>query len=162
MTTETENNVHLNRERLLRLADVEEECGSIAVGGLASDLGMFEAGEALQLPVFGRLVEFLRREHGWTIEKLAEETDVSLRHLVAIEEDEGYRPEPRTVYKLANVFGLPVEGLSELSGLAVRRDEGLEEAALRFAARSEPTTKLTQEQRLALNELVKVLHETAK
>ncbi|MFT5042747.1 MAG: transcriptional regulator with XRE-family HTH domain [Hyphomicrobiaceae bacterium] len=162
MNTDAEKNVHLNRERLVRLADVEAGSASIAVGGLASDLGMLEPAEGPQLPVFGRLVELLRRKRGWTVEKLSDESDVSLRQLVAIEEDEDYRPEPRTVYKLAEIFDLPVEGLSELSGLADRRGEGLEEAALRFAARSEPTSRLSTEESQALDELVKVLHETVK
>jgi hypothetical protein len=48
----------------------------------------------------------------------------------------------------------------ELAGLAIPREPELGRAALRFAARSEPTTELTKEEREAYEEFAKALAES--
>ena len=74
---------------------------SLSVGGLASDFGMLGSAISDVQPVFGRLIEYARRKHGLSIEKLAEEADVDLAAVVEIERNDRVLPEARTVYQLA-------------------------------------------------------------
>jgi transcriptional regulator with XRE-family HTH domain len=147
-----------SREWLLRMADAEARYESVAVGGLAATVGFVRPTSPSPVPwVFGRLIEFARRARGLTVERLAREADVDLGELVVLERDGGVIPKPRTVYQLAQVLGLSAGKLMELSGLAESKDPELEDAALRFAARSEPSAKLSKEERQAFEEFVGVL-----
>lgn len=145
---------------LHKMGDIEDRCASVSVGGLAHDLGLLQPQSTEKIHVFGKLIEFARRSRRVSVAELARQADIDLAELVVIERDESVVPEPRTVYKLAESLGLPVRGLMELSGLAQRRDEALNEAALLFAAKSEPTAKLSKEEKEAFEEFVKVLAET--
>jgi hypothetical protein len=69
-------------------------------------------------------------------------------------------PEVRTVYQLAQVLNLPPTRLMEVAGLVTPKPE-VSHAALRFTARSEPTTRLSQDENKALEEFVKVPVETS-
>ena len=148
------------RDWLRIAAEIEASCRSISVGGLASDLGMLSAGKSNVQPVFGRLVEYARRKLGLSVEKLAERADVDLAAIVEIETDNRAVPEVRTVYQLAQALHLPPGKLMEVAGLATPKPE-VSRAALKFAARSEPTSKLTRDEREAFEEFVKVLAETS-
>ena len=165
MTKRNDNLVFpTDREAFLAQA-VGEDDGCVSVGGLAVRLGMLKVDpmEAAHPRVFARLVEFARRAGGMTVEKLAKRADIELEDLVSIETDDEFIPAPRTVYRLAEALKLPVPKLLELARLAERRDEQLAEAAVRFAARSEPCGKLTHDERDAFEEFVKVLaKESAK
>jgi transcriptional regulator with XRE-family HTH domain len=108
---------------------------------------------------FGRFVRLMRRSKGLTVEKLAGDADVDLAELVEVEEDAHYKPEVRTVYQLANYFRVPRKSLLQVAGLTVPRDEKLFDEAVRFAARAEPVTQLTAEERAALEAFVTVLSE---
>ena len=147
-----------SREWLAIMADAEEGVQSFSVGGLATELG--DAVPQLREPrsAFTRFVDLARRQRKLTIEALADAADLDLGELVAILESHAV-PSTRAVYKLATVLGVSVRKLLELSGLAEVRDPALAEAAVRFAARSEPTVALTREERAALDEFVKVLVE---
>lgn len=142
---------------LRKMAEAEELCGSVSVGGLASDLGMLRSSFRETDFAFGRLIELARRARGWTLIKLAEDANVDVAEIFAIEKGLGIAPEPRTVFQLAEVLKLPFGKLQELSGLAEARDEILTREAVKFAARAEPTAKLTSEERDAFEEFVKVL-----
>jgi len=131
------------------------------VGGLAADLGMLSAGGAPSVrPAFGRLIEYARRKLGLSVEKLAERADVDLEAIVEIETDDRAVPEPRTVYQLAQALRIPPGKLMEVAGLATPKPD-VSRAALKFAARSEPTSRLSRDEREALEEFVKVLAETS-
>lgn len=94
------------------------------------------------------------------MEQLAERAEVDLVEIVEIEMDEMTIPDVRTVYQLATVLDLPSARLMEMAGLATPCPE-VSRAALKFAARSESTAKLSREEREALEEFVKVLVETS-
>jgi len=106
------------------------------------------------------LIEFARRNQGLTVEKLAERADVDLAAILEIETDDRAVPEERTVYQLAQALCLPQAKLMELAGLATPKPE-TSRAALKFAARSEPASKLTRDEREAFEEFVKVLDESS-
>jgi transcriptional regulator with XRE-family HTH domain len=109
--------------------------------------------------VFGRFVHLMRRQRGLSIEKLADDASLDAGEIVSIEEDLDYTPEPRTVYQLARTFEVPQQGLMELAGLAVANDAGFRQEAVRFAARSESTQKLSREEKAALDAFVAVLSQ---
>jgi len=149
------------REELIEKAvSLEEEC--VSVGGLAHELGMIRGCVQEAPRVFGRLIEYARRVKGLSVESLATLADIDLAEVVAIEREETETPSTRTVFQLANALGLSARKLLELTGLTESRDRGvLSEAAIRFAARSEPTTKLSKAEREAFEEFVKVLTEAS-
>ena len=154
------NKVFPNPEWLHRMAEAEDRCPSIAVGGLAHDMGMLQAPTAEGPKVFGRLIEYARREKGLSVEALAEAANVELAEVVAIETESNVVPMPRTVFQLAQVLRLPAHSLTELAGLTQPR-QVLSQAAVRFAARSESTAKLSADEKVAFEEFVKVIVEAS-
>lgn len=150
-----------NRDRFLAWAASEDD-GFVSVGGLAVRCGLYQSscgGETDRARVFGHFIELARRKAGLSLEALAERADVDLSELVAVERDNA-SPEPRTVFQLSNALDLPLRGLQELAGFFEVRSQRLNQAALRFAARSEPTAQLTPDEREALDEFVKALAES--
>jgi len=108
---------------------------------------------------FVRLLQLARRERRLTLEALAEKADVDLAELVKIETDESFKPTPRTVHQLAAFLKLPAKKLMVLAGLLKVKDFGLQQASVRFAARSEPVEDLSPEEHAAFEEYVKFLNE---
>ena len=159
--------IEMNNDRawLEKLAEREDQGVVSAGGGVARSLEQESASFLRQPPrVFGQLIEYARRERGFSLETLARQADVDLAELVElveIERDPKTVPEPRTVHQLANLLRLPVVKLMVLAGLAQARDDGLTEAATRFAARSEPSARLSPAEKEVLEEFVKVLSDAA-
>jgi len=106
---------------------------------------------------FGRFVSLMRRHRGLTVEKLAEKASVEMAEIINIEEHLEHVPEPSVVYQLAVTFGIPPKRMMQLSGLTEARESSLEVEAVRFAARSESSAKLTKEEREALEHFIAVL-----
>ena len=158
--SEMNNNSIPSRKWLEEMAEFEDACSSVSVGGLAGDFDMIPAGPSESQRIFGRLIEFSRRQKNLTVEQLAEKADVELADIVEIELQECGAVHVRTVYQLAQVLELPSARLMEVAGLAKPRQD-INTAALKFAARSESTAKLTQEEKEALDEFVKVLIEAS-
>lgn len=151
-----------DKNRLLRLAALEDGC-SIAVGGLIAREGTAERRTAepshANRLAFAKFVELSRRRLRLTVEALAQKADVGVDDIVNIEEGCDPSPEPRSIFKLAEILKVPQARLMELSGLAEPRDPNLQKAAIKFAAQSEPMEKLSREEAAALEEMVKVLAE---
>lgn len=149
-----------NRDDILELAFAEGD-SCLSVGGLAKETGLLRtASPAVGSRIFGKLIEVARRKSQWSQEELAKAADIDLAEVVNIERDLDFQPQPRTVYQLAQCFGYQPARLLELSGLTTSRTAPLQMAAIQFAARSEPTSQLTPEEREAYEQFVKVLVET--
>ncbi|HXI84562.1 MAG TPA: helix-turn-helix transcriptional regulator [Verrucomicrobiae bacterium] len=103
---------------------------------------------------FGKFLQLLRRNCSLSVEELAKQADIDASELLNIEANVNYSPEPRTVYQLAIYFRLPQKRLMQLAGLTQNRDPQLTKDAVRFAARSEPTTKLNASERDALEAFI--------
>lgn len=146
-----------SREWLLRMGELENGC-PVTAGGLAADFGFFGGASFEPSLAFGRLVEFARRSRSESVEALAKRAELDLAEVLAVETGES-APSARFVYQLARAFGFNAGQLMELAGLAQMVDPTLKEAALRFAASSEPTAKLTKEEREAFETFVKVVSE---
>lgn len=109
--------------------------------------------------VFGRFVNLIRRKRKLSLERLAEDIDIDISELVEIEEDTRHKPEPRTVYLLANHFNIPRNRLMQIAGLTVPKDAHLMEEGFRFAARSDPLVELSKEESAALDAFISVISE---
>jgi transcriptional regulator with XRE-family HTH domain len=157
--------IELTKDWCLRMAQLEAETdGEIGAGLLAID-PVFESKavpvESLEETTiaFSRFVRLARRSRGLSVEKLAEDADVEMGELVSIEENSQYKPDLRTVYQLANFFGVQRTNLLQVAGLTAPKDSHIVDEAVRFAARSEPVAALTAEERSALEAFVSVLSE---
>lgn len=106
---------------------------------------------------FGKFVNLMRRRQGFSIEKLADEADLDASDILVIEDDIHFVPEPRTVFRLAQVFKVPQRKLMELAGLTAANDDELRREAVRFAARSESMERLTDAESAALEAFVAAL-----
>jgi HTH-type transcriptional regulator, competence development regulator len=139
----------------------KETYGAVSTGGLFArmlsegQMQTFEGGPK----VLGRLIELARRQKGLTVPKLAEKADIDLAEALAIELNAWRDPQPRALFGLAKALSLPPFAVMELAGLVQRRDNKLADAAVRFAAKAEPTAELSREEKEALEEFVRVLAE---
>jgi transcriptional regulator with XRE-family HTH domain len=154
-----------DRKWLERRAE-QEDRHFISVGGLISTLDPTCQAEISSVPnvettktAFVRLLQLARRERRLSLEQLAEKADVDLAELLKIETDETFTPALRTVHQLAAVLDLPAKKLMVLAGLLQIKDPSLQQASVRFAARSEPAGDVSPEEHAALEEYVKFLNE---
>ena len=155
--------IDISKEWCMRMAELEANA-EIGAGALAVDPILEDKPGRESVPdetslVFGRFVHLMRRSRGLTVERLAQDADVDLAELVVIEEGGYHKPEVRTVYQLANVFGVQQSNLMQVAGLTAPKDDRIVTEAVRFAARSESVTALTLEERRALEAFVAVLSE---
>ena len=108
--------------------------------------------------VFGKLIEHVRVRQRMVGRATCQACRHRIGEIIDIERHDYAIPQPRTVYQLANVLGLPSRRLVEVAGLAPPR-HAVNAAALHFAAKSESTAKLTHSEREAFVEFVKALME---
>ncbi|MCC7142224.1 MAG: helix-turn-helix transcriptional regulator [Candidatus Eisenbacteria bacterium] len=147
---------------LRRMAEAEADCESVAVAGLAHRAGIIAPATAVARRALGRLIEFARRSTLKTLAELAQEADVDLAEVYALETGkEDFVPSPRTVIQLAGALNVPVGRLLELAGLAASHDPTLDAATLRFVADAEPCAPLSTQERAAYEEFVQALTKTS-
>ena len=108
---------------------------------------------------FAKLINLQRRAQQLSMEALAEQADIDLMELYSIEHEAEFRPERRTVSRLAETLKLPQDKLFQLSGLTVTTNSRFREEAVRFAARSEPVVRLSPKETEALSDFVKYLSQ---
>ena len=157
--------LNISKEWCLRMANFEGDA-EIGAGFLASDAALAtesgtagaESDRGANL-AFGRFVRLMRYRRGVSIQKLAEDADVDLADLLEIESNPRHKPELRTAYQLARYFDVPQSNLMQVAGLTTLKDVQLQDEAVRFAARSEPTSKLTPEEGAALEAFVVALNK---
>jgi len=149
-----------DRDWLTKMAE-NEDYGCVSVGGLYAQ--MLDEQQNIQpsenLHVLSRLVRLARCRKGMSLSELSEAANLDLEEVLKIEGGRELEPKPRVIFMLAKILGLPQKGLMELAGLMQLRNKSFSEAVVRFAAKSEPTAKLTHAEEEALQEFVKVLAE---
>lgn len=156
----------INEERFLeaidRAGDHEVGVGMLAVDPVQSPRGEYLRVEEVRFEpthlAFGRLVQLMRRQKAWTMDKLADVAGIDIEEVLQIETDHDFKPEQRTVYQLSQVFSLPAKALMQLSGNATPRAEVMHEA-VRFAASSEPIARLSAEEAQAVESFVAALNK---
>lgn len=153
----------ISKEWCVRMASHEngEEIGAglLAIDPFFENIGFEKVANDLPNVAFGRFVSLMRRKRKLTIEDLAQEADLDALELVEIEEDARYKPEVRTVYQLANYFGVPRPQLMQIAGLTAPKDTNLLREGVKFAARSESVEELSAQESAALEAFVAILSE---
>ena len=152
-------NMNKNRDWLVRKAE-QEDGGFVSVGGLVDALEQAQQTSNNLAPfklAFSRFLQLARRERKLSLEQFANKVDIDLAELLNIETDEQYTPAFRTVHQIAEFLKIPEKKLMALAGLLRVKDAQFQNAALKFAARSEPVEKLSQEEHSALEEYVTFL-----
>lgn len=148
--------------------DVESDAGFPAA--LLEGLGMFIPGDLPEAEhedesvvrlkaAFGVFVRQLRLRRELSVVELADRVRVEEEELRAIEHDPHWKPRPRTVHQLSRYFNMPEREMMKLSGATRTHDAEFQEAAYRFAAKSDDLSKLTDAEREALDEYIKYLNE---
>jgi transcriptional regulator with XRE-family HTH domain len=150
-----------DQEWLRQQAALENNC-YVSVGGLVTAIEEMQGkrvGSHVLKAAFGQLVRLFRRDHRMTPEQFAEDLDIDLAELIAMEAADQLRPSARSIHKLSEKMKVPSSKLFVLSGLADARDTHVQEESLKFAARSQPLQALTADEHQILNEWVKYLCE---
>lgn len=106
---------------------------------------------------FHLAVQLLRRGKSLTVDELAKRADIDRDEIVAMERNQGYRPSPLTLHKLSRFFGVPERRMLVLAGAVKEVPSEMRESACRFAAHSESFSKLTAEEKKALDEFMQFL-----
>ncbi len=106
------------------------------------------------------LLQLLRRREGLSQEALANKARVEIEEIRLIESDQSYMPNPRTIYQLEQMFGLPPRTLLKLSGMTASRSGEFAEQVMRFAANAKMMNSLTKAEKKILNEFMKFLIST--
>jgi transcriptional regulator with XRE-family HTH domain len=109
------------------------------------------------LYAFHSVLHGLRRARGLTIDDLATRIDVDADELRALERGLQTRPQPRTIFKLSQFYGVSNQRMLELAGAVREVPDEVRQQASRFAAKSDSFAKLSQEERRMLDEFVKFL-----
>ena len=104
-----------------------------------------------------RFVQLARLKLRLSKEQFAGKAQIPLKEIVCIEDDDQYTPTLRTVHMLAQFLKVSHVKLLTLAGLAQAKDAGFNDAAVRFAAKSEPIRPLTPEEQEAFDEFAKFL-----
>lgn len=105
-------------------------------------------------------LENLRRAKGLTVEQLAKKTGIDHDEILAMERNDGYRPQPYTLHILSKFYDIPDERLAALAGAFREIPEDIKKSAARYAAQSESFAKLTKQERKALDDFVKALKKS--
>ncbi len=106
---------------------------------------------------FRLCLELLRRQHNLTVDELARRAEIERTEIVAMERSSGYRPSPRTLYKLSHFYKIPERRLLVLAGAVKEVPGRFREEASRFAAQSESFATLTGEEKKALDAFMSFL-----
>ncbi len=106
---------------------------------------------------FPELMSKLRRKRGLKVSELAKKSDIDESEIHSMEHDISYDPDPLTLYKLSKFYKIPQRQLGMLAGVIKEVPEGIREEASRFAAKSDSFSKLTNEEKRALDKFVRFL-----
>jgi len=110
---------------------------------------------------FSLAAQLLRRKKNLTVDELAKRADIDRGEIVAMERNRGYRPSPLTLHKLSKFYGIPEQRMLVLAGAVKDVPPEIQQSASRFAAHSESFSKLTPEEKEALDEFVRLLRTEA-
>lgn len=108
---------------------------------------------------FQLLVQMLRRRHGFSVDALARRVEVDREEILAMERNPAYRPSPLTLHELCRFYEIPERRMLVLAGAIKEAPQGFSESASRFAAQSESSATLTDEEERALEEFLPVLKQ---
>lgn len=152
------------RRKIAADRDVDIEAGqSLSMDGPEPDVAVIGEQKSVQLRVaLGVLVRQLRLREGLSVAELAERAQVSEDELRRVEHDPHYTAKPRLIYQLSGHFNVSLSFLSQMAGTTHAVNRSLYNEAVRYAARSDDVSALTEEERRDLDAFVALLNERGK
>lgn len=118
---------------------------------------------AVQLRMaLGMFVRQLRLREQLSVAELAQRVQVSEDDLRCVERNPHYTARPRLIYQLSQYFNVSLTMLSQMAGATHAVNRSLYNEAVRYAARSDDVSALTEEERRVLDAFVAVLNERGK
>ncbi len=106
---------------------------------------------------FQELIRGLRLKQGLKVDSFARKAGIGKKDALAMERNMNYIPTPLILHKVSKFFNIPQRMLAVLAGATKEISPGFREETSRFAAKSESFSNLTNEEKQALDELVKFL-----
>jgi transcriptional regulator with XRE-family HTH domain len=145
----------------IRQKAAEEDGALISAGCMmmpAAEAPTLATSDALAARLsFAKFIQLARLKLRLSKEQFAGKTRVPLKELVCIEDDDTFVPSLRTVHLLAQFLKVSHVKMLTLAGLATAKDAQFSDAAVRFAAKSEPIRQLSREEQEAFDEFVRFL-----
>lgn len=155
---EVEAGVPLNASKasieLLEKLSADKSDGKVSVIG---DRNVVQLRVAL-----GTLVRQLRLRDRLSVSELAIRANVPEDELRNVEHDPHYTARPRLIYQLSTFFSVSLNNLAQMSGGTAAVERSLYNDAVRYAAKSDDLSVLTNEEVKILNAFVAVLNERGK
>ncbi|NTG08852.1 helix-turn-helix domain-containing protein [Rhizobium rhizogenes] len=151
------------KQQILRDGNVEVEAGmplmdSSPIRRFASPTDVqYEVPKDTPRKPLQMLIHQIRRRDGLSVVQFADKIRVDPAEITSIESDPQFTPRPRTIHQLADYLKVPAPAVQSLTPDAVANDDGLREAATRFAASSDDLSSLSKAERKSLNNFVKAL-----
>lgn len=151
------------KQKIRRDGDVEVEAGiplldsSLIARFVRQSDGPRDASKELSRKPLQVLIHQVRRRDGLSIAQFADKIRVDATEIASIETDPLFVPRPRTIHQLADYLKVPAPAVQSLTSDDVANDDGLREAATRFAASSDDLSTLSRAERRSLNDFVKAL-----
>jgi len=106
---------------------------------------------------FREVLRRLRLLQGYSVENLANRLDIAPAEVLALEQNDSYRPSPLLLHKISKLYDIPQRRLAVLAGAVRDVPSDLRDHASKFAAMSESFSKLAPEERKELDKFVKFL-----
>lgn len=120
-----------------------------------------EQGQTIQY-VFREVMKGLRLRFGLSPDQIAQKTEIDKKDILSMERNINYRPTPLILHKLSKFYGISQRKLAALAGAIKEIPPEFQVEASRFAAKSESFSKLTDEEKVTLDEFVKFLKDGRK
>jgi len=148
------NKFNISTEDLKLLDAIEQDYEVLA--GFAEDV--YEEKDETIKYSFNIFIKKLRLNKGLTIGELSSKINLTESALIELEKDSYSKPSPNTLLKISNFYDIPMRALLQIVG-AVRIDDDLKNGVVKFAAESESFEKLTGEEIVLLNDIVKIIKD---
>lgn len=127
------------------------------------DVAVIGEQKAVQLRVgLGVLIRQLRLRDGLSIAELAQSAQISEDELRRVEHDPHYTARPRLIFQLSHYFKVSLTNLSQMAGTTHAVNRSLYNEVVRYAARADDVSALTDEERRDLDLFVSMLNERDK
>lgn len=109
--------------------------------------------------VFREVMKGLRLKLGLQIDQFSKKVGIDKKIILAMERNMNYRPTPLVLHKLSKFYGISQRKLAALAGAIKDIPPDFQAEASRFAAKSESFSRLTDEEKVTLDEFVKFLRD---